>query len=318
MKAAVVTSFGRAPRYEDFADPIASDTHERVAAVLAAGLSPRVRAQANGSHYTSTGDLPLIPGIDGVGRTDDGELRYFVLPDTTLGAMAERTVIDLRRSVALPEGADPIQLAAAMNPAMSSWIALRRRAEFEPGQSVLILGATGSAGRLAIEVAARLGAGRVVAVGRGVDRMAELRALGADATVALDGESRVVAAELAEAGKDVDVVLDYLWGRPTAEAMYAIIPRRTRDAQRLAWVQIGSVAGIEAPIPSAALRAANLQIVGSGQGSVSPRDILAELPALAAEIAEGSFAVNATAVPLSQVEEVWTAPASGDRIVFVP
>lgn len=125
--------------------------------MLASGLHPRVRSQANGSHYTSTDQLPVIPGIDGVGRRSDGSLIYFVLPDTMYGAMAEQTVIDARRSIPLRSGADPVLLAAAMNPGMSSWVAMHHRVSFTPGQSVLILGATGSAGQLAIQIAKHLG-----------------------------------------------------------------------------------------------------------------------------------------------------------------
>src|ERR1700722_10615215 len=158
MYAAVVTSFDKPPAYREFPDPVARSDDEIVVAVVASGLHRRVRSQADGSHYTSSGELPLVPGIDGVGRAPDGTLRYFVLPDTTMGAMAERTVIDLRRAVVLPDGADPILVAAAMNPAMSSCVALRQRIDFEPGQSVLILGATGSSGRMAVQVAKRLGA----------------------------------------------------------------------------------------------------------------------------------------------------------------
>src|SRR3954454_11747157 len=102
MKAAVVSSFGTAPRYQEFPLPSPAGDHDLVVEVLAAGLHPRVRSQADGSHYTSTDELPLVPGIDGVGRGPDGVPRYFVLPDTALGAMAERTVIDVRRSIALP------------------------------------------------------------------------------------------------------------------------------------------------------------------------------------------------------------------------
>ncbi len=101
--------------------------------VIAAGLHPRVRSQADGSHYTSTDELPLVPGIDGVGRGADGLLRYFILPDARVGAMAEQTVIDTRRSIVLPEDSDPIAVAAAMNPAMSSWVALRQRVQFQAG-----------------------------------------------------------------------------------------------------------------------------------------------------------------------------------------
>src|SRR6266851_4235435 len=104
MKAAVVSSFGAPPRYQDFPDPVPAREDEIVVDVLAAGLHPRVRSQADGSHYTSTDELPLVPGIDGVGRGPDGLLRYFILPDTTLGAMAEQTIIDTRRSIVLPSG----------------------------------------------------------------------------------------------------------------------------------------------------------------------------------------------------------------------
>src|ERR1700753_2744405 len=146
MHAAVVTAFDRPPTYREFPVPEPAGPDEILVDVLAGGLHPRVRSQADGSHYTSSGELPLIPGIDGVGRAPDGTLRYLVLPDTTMGALAERTVIDVRRSVALPVGTDPVPIAAGMNPAMSAWVALRRRIAFEPGRSVLVLGATGSAG----------------------------------------------------------------------------------------------------------------------------------------------------------------------------
>ena len=131
MRAAVVTSFDTPPACQDFPAPAPQAPGEVLVDVIAAGLHPRVRSQADGSHYTSTGELPLVPGIDGVGRAPDGTLRYFTLPDTTMGAMAEQTVIDLRRSVILPGDSNPVLIAAAMNPAMSSWVALRRRFSFQ-------------------------------------------------------------------------------------------------------------------------------------------------------------------------------------------
>ena len=163
--------------------------------MLAAGLHPRVRSQANGSHYTSTDDLPLVPGIDGVGRAPDGSLRYFILPDTSMGSMAEQTVIDLRRSIVLAEGADPVQLAAAMNPAMSSWVALRRRIGDVPRSRVLVLGATGNAGRLAVQVAKHMGAAQVIGAGRDPGILATLHDLGADDTVSLAGAPDAVEQE---------------------------------------------------------------------------------------------------------------------------
>jgi NADPH:quinone reductase-like Zn-dependent oxidoreductase len=316
MKAAVVSSFDTAPRYEEFRLPIPGGGEEMVVDVIAAGLHPRVRSQADGSHYTSTGALPLVPGIDGVGRGDDGRLRYFVLPDTTMGSMAERTVIDSRRSIVLPEGSDPIAIAAGMNPAMSSWVALRQRMHFRAGQNVLILGATGNAGRLAVQIAKRFGANQIIAAGRDADRLAGLPRLGATATVAIDD---TVARRLGQAAADVDVVLDYLWGEPTAAAMVAVARARTDPAKLLAWIEVGSVAGATSPIPSAALRAVRLEIVGSGQGSVSTRGILAELPELAHEISTGTFEIDARPTPLPDVERAWAdATHTAQRIALTP
>ena len=316
MKAAVVSSFDSAPRYQEFPAPVPAGVDEMLVDVLAAGLHPRVRSQANGSHYISTDELPLVPGIDGVGRGPDGRLRYFILPDTAMGAMAEQTVIDTRRCVVLADTIDPVAVAAAMNPAMSSWMALRRRVPFRAGQEVLVLGATGNAGRLAVQIAKRLGAGQIIAAGRSAERLAALPALGATATVRLGAGD--TPGRLGPTATDVDVVLDYLWGEPAAAAMTAIVTDRADRGKPLAWIQIGAVAGATAAIPSAALRAARLQIVGSGQGSVSTREYLAELPALAEEIAAGTLDVDARALPLAEVEEAWAAADAQRRIVLTP
>jgi NADPH:quinone reductase-like Zn-dependent oxidoreductase len=303
MRAAVVTAFGTPPTCRDFPAPEPATKDEVVVDVVAAGLHPRVRSQADGSHYTEKGELPLVPGIDGVGRAPDGTLRYFVLPDTTMGAMAERTVVDLRRSVVLPDDADPVLVAAGMNPAMSAWVALRRRIDFTAGQDVLVLGATGNAGRLAVQVAKHLGASRVFAAGRTPERLA---ALPADRALTLDNVGEAA---------DVDVVLDYLWGPPTADALREIVTHRADRGRPLTWVEIGSVAGRTTELPSAALRAARLQLVGSGQGSVPTRDIVAELQALVAEL--GAFRIDARTVPLADVETAWKE--TGDqRLVVTP
>jgi NADPH:quinone reductase-like Zn-dependent oxidoreductase len=315
MKAAVVSAFGSTPRYQDFPEPVAHGGHELLVQVLAAGLHPRVRSQADGSHYTSTGELPLVPGIDGVGRDPEGRLRYFVLPDTTLGAMAERTVIDARRSIVLPEGTDPIAVAAGMNPAMSSWVALRKRIEFHAGQDVLVLGATGSSGQLAVRIAKLFGAGKIVAAGRDSGRLEALRGLGATAVVQLGTEG--TADRLAQAAVEVDVVIDYVWGAPAAEALVTVLTHREDRGKLLTWIEIGSVAGPTAEIPSAALRSARLQIVGSGQGSVGTREYLGELPALAEAITGGTLRIDARPVPLSEVERAW-ADGGADRVVLTP
>jgi NADPH:quinone reductase-like Zn-dependent oxidoreductase len=318
MRAAVVTSFDTPPTCQEFPTPRPRTSDQVLVDVIAVGLHPRVRSQAAGIHYTSTDELPLVPGIDGVGRTPDGTLRYFVLLDTTMGALAEKTVIDLRRSIVLPAGADPVLIAAAMNPAMSSWLALTRRIKFRPGQSIVVLGATGNAGQMAVQIAKHLGAARVVGTGRDAGRLATLPGLGVDETVALGGDPFEVGEHLGKAALGADVVLDYVWGQPTADAMKAIITSRADRDQPLTWIEVGSMGGLTAAIPSAALRSANLQIIGSGQGSVPNRDLLAELPELAAQIAKGTFRVDAKAVPLADIDSAWKDTAAGRRIVITP
>ncbi|MFE9249633.1 zinc-binding alcohol dehydrogenase family protein [Streptomyces sp. NPDC007088] len=309
MHAAVLTSYDTPPTYGEHPDPVARHDHDMVVDVLAAGLHHLTRSKANGGHYSATGVFPLVPGVDGVVRDAEGRLRYVALDDTTFGTFAERTVIDVRRSVLLPDDADPVRIAAAMNPGMSSWVALRRRIAFQEGQRIAILGATGNAGRMAIQIAKRFGASQVVAVGRDTTRFKELLALGADQAAAFD--------EIGAAAADVDVVLDFVWGAPAAESMLPILTARADRSMPLDWVQIGSMAGASAPIPSAALRSARLQIVGSGIGSVPSRDFIAELPELAAAVTDGSLDVRARPVPLADIAKVWGEQTS-ERLVFVP
>jgi NADPH:quinone reductase-like Zn-dependent oxidoreductase len=319
MNAAVVTSFAEPPRYQPVEVPEPRDAREMLVDVIAAGLHPRVRSGAAGVHYTSTGTLPMVPGIDAVGRRADGGLVYFTAISDAQGTMAEKALADPRRSVELPGDADVVKLAAGMNPAMSSWVALRRRVRMEPGQSVLVLGATGSAGTMAVRVASRLGAGRVVGAGRDRDRLLALTSAGADDVVQLTGDAHATSAALGAAAAESDIVLDYLWGPPAQQAMSAIVTARSDRSRALDWIQVGAIAGPTMELPSVALRSANVRLQGSGQGSVSPAIYLAELPSLVAEINAGTIAVKAVTVPLAEVTQAWTRPqVSGERTVLVP
>jgi NADPH:quinone reductase-like Zn-dependent oxidoreductase len=312
MHAAVVRSFDHPPRYEPFDLPPAEGEHAAVVEVAAAALHPRVRSGASGSHYADEKILPMIPGIDGVGRLPGGQRVYFVVHDTPFGTMAEKVVADRRRCVPVPDGVDDATVAAAMNPAMSSWIALRLRAPIQAGQSVLVLGATGSAGQMALQIAKRLGAGRVIGAGRNPERLA---ALEADEVVSLAGDA---GAAIARAASEVDVVLDYLWGPPAERAMIAMLTARAQRSRPIHWIQIGSMAGPTLSLPSVALRSTNLRVLGSGQGSVPVGDIVAELPRLIEELAAGRLTVHPVRVPLADVEAAWTAPEPPGRIVFIP
>ncbi len=313
MHAAVITAFDQPPQYGELADPVATGPDELLVEVLAAGLHHITRGRASGTHYSNAGTLPMVAGIDGVGRGADGALRYFVQGPGQIGSMADKTVIDIGHSIELPPDSDPVTVAGAMNPAMASWLALRCRVPFQRGQKVAVLGATGSSGRMALQIARHLGASQVIAAGRDERRLAALTALGATDTVTLED------ARLGALASDVDVVLDFIWGERVPHRMEAMLRHRADRSRPLTWIHVGSMAGDVAPIPGALLRSARLQIMGSGHGAVSGRDILTELPALVREIVRGTFQIEIKTMPLSRVAQAWAEAAhSRERIVVTP
>jgi NADPH:quinone reductase-like Zn-dependent oxidoreductase len=319
MNAAVVTSFAEPPCYQMFEAPRPGSADEALVDVLAVGLHPRVRSGAAGAHYTSTGTLPMIPGIDAVGRRPDGRRVYFVAADDVIGTMADKALADTRRSLVLPDDADAAKIAAAMNPAMSSWVALHPRVRLGPGQSVLVLGATGNAGAMAVQVAKLLGAGRVIGAGRDPGRLRALTSAGADDVVQLTADCEATDRALAAVAAESDIVLDYLWGKPAQQAIAALLGARSDRSRALNWIQIGAVAGPTIELPSVALRSANLRLQGSGQGAVGAEDCLAELPSLIDAINTGSIAVQVNTMPLADVGQAWTrAEVPGERTVLVP
>jgi NADPH:quinone reductase-like Zn-dependent oxidoreductase len=184
---------------------------------------------------------------------------------------------------------------------------------------VLVLGATGTAGRAAVQISKRLGAAWVTGAGRDPQRLSELAALGADAVVPLTGSAADVADAVRAAAEDIDVVIDYLWGQPAETVMSAVLAARSAPNKRLTWLQIGAIAGPAISLPSVALRSHNLMILGSGQGAFSAEEFLAEIPALIEELAAGTVTVDALQVPLEDVEKAWgVAYRPEKRIVFTP
>lgn len=296
MKAAVVKAFGEAPVFEDFEEP-APGPDEVVGRVTAAGLHVLVKGLAAGKHYASDGVLPMIPGVDGVARLPDGRRVYFGGLRGKFGTMAERAAVD-RRAFTLPEAGTDAHYAAVVNPGMSSWLALRQRARFSAGESVLVLGATGASGRLALQVARRLGAGRVIAAGRDG---AALERLDADVRIPLE------AAAIAGIGP-VDVVLDYLWGEVAEMTLVSLAKGATR------YVQIGAMAGDPIRLPSALLRSSAISIMGSGLGSIPWEALIREVPRFL-EVAS-SLQLDFDEVPLRDVTKTWNDHPK--RVVFIP
>lgn len=314
MHAAVVNILGQPPKYQQFTDPVA-DENEALVQVRAAGLHPIVKARASGAHYSASGNVPLVPGLDGVGVLEDGRRVFFGASRPKWGTMAERSVTARAMCVPLPDGLDDLQAAAIANPGMSALGSLKERARLQRGETVLILGATGVAGQLAIQVARHLGAGRVIAAGRNLDALAGTPA---DALISLaqpDEAVRDAFAVTAAAG--IDVVIDYLWGRPTELLLEALAkgfgPDSTRSTRL---VEVGESAGKTIALPGATLRSIDLTLQGSGFGSVPLPTILAMIPTIFSLAARGELKVDVEPVPLSDVEMAWNRTEKGRRMVF--
>jgi NADPH:quinone reductase-like Zn-dependent oxidoreductase len=194
---------------------------------------------------------------------------------------------------------------------MAAWLALARRAQLAAGENVLILGATGASGRLAVQIAKLLGAGRVVAAGRNRRVLETLRDLGADATVPLDGD-------LAGAIDRIDVIIDYLWGSPTERVLAALARTGlTHTARRVRLIQVGESAGAHLTLPAGLLRGSGLEIYGSGAGTIPIAEVVAALPRFIELAASEALTIAVHTVPLADVQEAWERTGSDRRTVLV-
>ncbi|HWG20742.1 MAG TPA: zinc-binding alcohol dehydrogenase family protein [Terracidiphilus sp.] len=314
MHAAVIHNLGQPPRYESFPEPQPQDG-EALIHVRAAGLHPIVKALASGSHYAGGGELPMVPGVDGIGTLDDGSRVYFAFARKPWGTMSERTVVPRAKCLPVPDGLDDTLAAAIPNPGMSAWLSLKERASLTPGETVLISGATGVAGRLAVQVARHLGARRVIGAGRSLDL---LHAAGVDVAIDLaQPEDAIRDAFAAQAEKGIDVIIDYLWGRPT-ELLLEALTRGFRESggPSIRMVEVGDVAGKKISLPGSTLRSIDLKLLGSGFGSVPIERVLDAISTLFALAAKGDLTVDIAPTPLSEVESAWDRNAEGARIVF--
>jgi len=316
MQAAIVVAAGKTPIYDHFKDPVAAADEVRVT-VSAAALSPLVKSRASGKHYSSApGNLPFVVGIDGVGRLDDGRRVYFVLPRAPFGSMSEQTVVPLGQCVALPDGLDDVTAAAIANPGMSAWAALRERARLARGEVVLVNGATGTAGRLAVQIAKHMGAKKVIATGRNREALEAVRTSGADVTIPLGSTGDEFEDALQEQFRGgIDVVLDYLWGE-SAERVIIAAAKAGEEAVPIRFVQIGSVSAPNITLPSAALRSSAIELMGSGIGSIPMERLVKSIEDLLQATVPAKFEIATKTFPLSDVETVWNTAGNTPRAVF--
>lgn len=316
MRAAVLETIGTSPICREFQEPDVR-AGETLVHVRAAAVKQLERLIASGKHYSSPTSLPIVPGLDGVGHLDTGERVYFMAQRRPFGAMAERAPASL--TVPVPDALDDATAAAVVNPGLAGWLPLVERGRMGAGETVLILGATGTSGRMAVAIARHLGAGRIVACGR---RQPVLDALGADATINLDAsEAQISGAFAREVERGVGVVVDYLWGRP-AELLIGAIARpdlhSSAEDAAIRFVTVGAMAGPDIALPSNALRGSRLELIGSGTGNFPHGETMRRAIAAVLDLARaGDLPVDAHAVPLENIAEAWAVPENPDTRVVV-
>ena len=320
MHAAVLHTIGEPPRYQEFPEPVvANQEAEAIVHVHAASLKPIDKQMASGSHYASRRELPCVCGSDGVGHLEDGQRVFFGGPRPPHGAMAERTVVPRAFTFPVPDNVDDETAAALPNPGVSAWLSLSYRAKLAAGENVLILGATGVTGKLAVKIAKLLGAARVVAAGRNQQQLSKLHDLGADATISLAmPETELIEAFRREAGQSgFQVVIDYVWGRPAEVFLtamtrneFAVMQSETR------FVQVGESAGPTITLPAAVLRSTALTILGTA--GIPPFNVLREaFEQVMTHASKGELQVDTERVPLAEVENAWRGAEPGRRLVIV-
>ena len=319
MRAAVLRELAKPPRVEEFSEPTPSDG-EVLIQVCAAALKSVDKQMAAGTHYASPSEFPVICGTDGVGRLEDGTRVFFGGRRRPYGTMAQRAVAKRALCFPIPEDLDNITAAAIPNPGLSAWLSLKHLAKLAEGENVLILGATGVAGKLAVQIARILGAGRVVAAGRNEQALKTLSALGADATIRLNQphEELIQAFRRAAAQKRFDVVIDYLWGQPTEALLSAITTSDFAAAgSQTRLVEVGESAGPTIRLPASVLRSTALTILGTA--GIPPWDVLTiAFQQVMDYAARRKLRIDTEPVPLAEISQAWERRTSGCRLVVIP
>ncbi len=320
MKAAVISRFEATPRYEEFADPVPGEGEisVRVKAVVLENFEKFV---AGGQHYSSGNMYPGFPAIvghRGIGETSDGKMVGFFMMRPPYGSFAEKAVI--KNFVPVPDGIDPAEAAAIPPSALTSYLPLKYSAKLEKGETVLINGATGVSGRIAIQVAKMLGAGRIIGTGRNEKSLKLLEGLGADAIIDLKqpDEKLLEDFQMGKGEKGYDIVIDFLWGHPAEILMKSFVPKDMGlPPKQIRYIHIGAMAGAGANVTGEMLRTSGLVL--SGLGRVTKEEISSGTNQVWDWIKEGKLKMEIEKVPLAEIEKAWTRKdLDGKRLVIIP
>ncbi|MEP6949705.1 MAG: zinc-binding alcohol dehydrogenase family protein [Ginsengibacter sp.] len=325
MKAAVVYKLNTIPQYGDFPDPEPKENQQLIR-VKAASIKNLDRMLLKGTHYSNRyKEFPAIAGVDGVGILENG-IRVYAGATPPYGTMAEMAIIAGNYCVPVPDTVDDITAAAIPNPAVSAWLSLQWRGNIKKGDTIFISGATGVTGKLAIQLARQMGAGKIIATGRNEKVLQSLHQLGADHVISLMQSEKIIKKEIHSLMQQYpfDIVLDYLWGQPAETILEAITgDDLTREGHATRYIQVGEMAGSAIRLTAATLRSAGVELCGQGGGRV-PGEIMARIftetiPHIFHLAAEGKISMDTEIVPLQDIEKAWLQKdAAGRRLVAVP
>ncbi|MDR6805999.1 NADPH:quinone reductase-like Zn-dependent oxidoreductase [Dyadobacter sp. BE34] len=320
MKAAVIYPNSGLPQYAEIPEPQVQNEDEVLVTVKAVAVKQLDKSIASGKHYSS-GNQPAtsqVPGIDGMCLLDDGRRVYGM---GVSGMMAEKAIIHRNRIVQIPDGLNDAMAAALPNAVIGAAMALKFKAKIQAGDIVLVNGATGVTGRMAIQLARHYGAKKIIGTGRNQESLSELLALGADETIAITGDDAGFVAQLEALHKatPIGVVIDYLWGR-TAELILSVLKGNGIFTNPVSYVSVGSMSGDLIQLSAAILRSVDLQLTGSGMGSWPRQHVAAALTEILPEAfrlaAEGKLKLETITAKLSDISSVWQLDvSSGNRLV---
>lgn len=297
MRAAVLEQAGQAPTVRDFEEP-----DRDVVQVSLAGCNPVDLALASGK--AGECDVPRVVGQEGVGYTVDGTRVYFNWPMAPFGSWAELARFDPDRTFPVPATVDDDMAVALGISGLAAWLPLTRHADVSSGQSVLVLGATGVVGSIAVQAAKILGAGRVVAAGRHLDSLNKTRDLGADAIVELGGDDDAAALK-AETQNGYDVVVDLVYGEPFLAALEA-------SAVGATLITVGQGAGSAPAVPFAGLMGRTH--VGHNNNLLPARMMRQGYQELTSLAADKRLSVDTVRYGLDEAEAAWRAQANGPHV----
>lgn len=322
MKAAVVYTKGEMPQYADFADPIPQNENQVLISIKAVAITNLDKGKASGKHYSSEKDNQngFVIGSDCVGLLENGTRVY---ARGINGTIAEKAIIDKNILVPLPDGISDAIAASLPNAVAGSAMALKFRAGIKEGETVLINGATGFTGQMAIQLARHYGAKKIIVTGRNEKTLQSLLELGADEIISLkqDDETIIAQVKAIHSNTPIDIILDYLWGHP-AELILSALKGNGSFTNKIRYVTIGGMAGDSIQLSSGILRSIDLQLSGSGLGSWSKAEVkllFSEiLPEMFLLAVQNKLKVNIEEVKLIDIEEMWGKEAlDGQRLVVI-